>query len=160
MTGSDRGVALLTGMSGTGKSAVLAELAGRGHRVVDTDDAGWIVQIDTANGPEPIWDRNRIAALLDAHLTGWLFIGGCVVNQGSFYDRLDVVVLLSAPLDVVFARVADRTNPYGATSADRVKIASDVAAYEGRLRAGADYEIVTTTSGAEVADRLEKLVQR
>lgn len=159
MTGSDRAVALVTGMSGSGKSAVLAELAGRGHRVVDTDDPGWIVQIDTADGPEPMWDRNRIGALLDAHLTGSLFIGGCVANQGSFYDRFDVVVLLSAPLDVVFARVVERTNPYGATSADRAKIASDVAAHEGRLRAGVDYEMVTTTSVAEVADRLERLVQ-
>jgi hypothetical protein len=30
-------VVLVTGMSGTGKSAALAELARRGHRVVDTD---------------------------------------------------------------------------------------------------------------------------
>ncbi len=161
MTGRDRAVTLVTGMSGTGKSAVpavLAELAGRGHRVVDTDDPGWILDIHTADGPEPIWDRNRIGALLDAHLTGSLFIGGCVANQGSFYDRFDAVVLLSAPLDVVLDRVVDRTNPFGATPADRAKIASDVATYEGRLRAGADYEIVTTISVAEVADRLEKLV--
>src|SRR4051794_7170333 len=32
---------LVTGMSGTGKSSVLAELGRRGYRVVDTDDAGW-----------------------------------------------------------------------------------------------------------------------
>lgn len=32
---------LVTGMSGTGKSSVLAELARRGVRVVDTDDEGW-----------------------------------------------------------------------------------------------------------------------
>lgn len=149
---------LVTGMSGTGKSAVLAELSGRGHRVVDTAEPGRILETCTVDEPEPIWDRDRIEALLDAHLTGSLFIGGCVANQGVFYDRFDAVVLLSAPLDVVLARVADRTNPFGATPADRAKIASDVATYEGRLRAGADYEIVTTISVAEVADRLEKLV--
>jgi len=150
-------VVLLTGMSGTGKSAVLAELAGRGHRVVDTDEPGWILEIPTADGPEPIWDRDRIGALLDAHLSGSLFIGGCVANQGSFYDRFDEIVLLSAPMDVVLARVADRTNPFGATPADRAKIASDMATYEGRLRAGADYEIVTTTSVADIADTLEQV---
>jgi dephospho-CoA kinase len=32
---------LVTGMSGTGKSSVLAELGRRGYRVVDTDDPGW-----------------------------------------------------------------------------------------------------------------------
>ena len=106
-----------------------------------------------------MWDCHRIGALLNAHLTGSLFIGGCVANQGSFYDRFDAVVLLSAPLAVILARVVERHNPYGATSSDRAKIASDVAAYEERLRAGADYEVVTTTTVAKVADRLERLVQ-
>lgn len=78
-----------------------------------------------------------------------------MANQGSFYDRFDAIVLLSVPLDVVLARVADRTNPFGATPADRAKIASDMATYEGRLRAGADYEIVTTTPLADIADALE-----
>jgi dephospho-CoA kinase len=32
---------LVTGMSGTGKSSVLVELARRGYRVVDTDEPGW-----------------------------------------------------------------------------------------------------------------------
>jgi len=32
---------LVTGMSGTGKSTVLAELARRGFQVVETDDAPW-----------------------------------------------------------------------------------------------------------------------
>ena len=32
---------LVTGMSGTGKSAVLQELGERGHRVVDTDAGQW-----------------------------------------------------------------------------------------------------------------------
>ena len=34
-----------------------------------------------------------MAALLDAHADGHLFIGGTVANQGSFYPRFDVVVL-------------------------------------------------------------------
>ncbi|MGI5183472.1 hypothetical protein ACQEVZ_45170 [Dactylosporangium sp. CA-152071] len=32
---------LTTGMSGTGKSSALSELARPGYRVVDTDDPGW-----------------------------------------------------------------------------------------------------------------------
>ena len=39
---------LVTGMSGTGKSTVLAELGRRGHRVVDTDAPGWIVHAENA----------------------------------------------------------------------------------------------------------------
>jgi predicted ATPase len=39
---------LVTGLSGTGKSSVLAELAGLGHRTVDTDYGDWI-EVDTTD---------------------------------------------------------------------------------------------------------------
>ncbi|MHB8506337.1 MAG: AAA family ATPase [Acidimicrobiales bacterium] len=83
----------ITGMSGTGKSTVLAELAQRGLRVVDTDDPGWITCVESPDGPEPMWDLNRIGTLLDGHGAGWLFVSGCVAYQGAVYDRFDAVVL-------------------------------------------------------------------
>ena len=51
---------LLTGMSGAGKSTVLDELARRGHRVIDTDAMGWIVETRTADGLESLWDLDRV----------------------------------------------------------------------------------------------------
>ena len=152
-----RSVVLVTGMSGTGKSTALAELRRRGHRVVETDDPGWIVEADTAAGPEPIWDLSRIEALIDGHLTGWLFVAGCVANQRSVYERFDAVVLLSAPLDVILARVSDRANPFGATAGDTEKIADDLRTFEPLLRAGVDREIVTTVPVAEVVAELEQI---
>ena len=152
-----RSIVLVTGMSGTGKSTVLAELARRGHRVVDTDDAGWVTDVPTPDGPEPMWDLERMRALLDGHRAGWLFVSGCVANQGAVYDRFDSVVLLSAPVEVIFARVADRTNPFGSRPENRAKIAGDLAAFEPLLRAGADYEIVTTAPLAEVVAALERV---
>jgi RNase adaptor protein for sRNA GlmZ degradation len=151
-----RCVVLVTGMSGTGKSTALAELRQRGHRVVDTDDPGWIVYSTTPAGPEPVWDLDRLGAVLDGQGTGWLFIAGCVANQGVLYDRFDAVVLLSAPVDVILARVVGRTNPFGSRREDRAKIASDVAAFEPLLRAGADHEISTTAPVAEVVAALER----
>ncbi len=148
---------LVTGMSGTGKSTALAELGRRGHRVVDTDDPGWIVHAGTPDAPEPEWDLDRIGALLDEHRVGGLFISGCVANQGVLYDRFDAVVLLSAPLDVILARVAGRADGFGSHAEDRAKIASDQAAFEPLLRAGADLEITTTASVAEVVMRLEHI---
>ena len=148
---------LVTGMSGTGKSTVLAELRRRGHHVVDTDDPGWIVEAQTAGGLEPVWDLDQVKALIDGHRTGWLFISGCVANQGEVYDRLDAVVLLSAPVDVILDRVADRANPFGFTIEDRTKIANDLAAFEPRLRKGADREIVTTAPVSEVVAALEQV---
>ncbi|MEO1678680.1 MAG: hypothetical protein AAFU80_11045 [Pseudomonadota bacterium] len=34
-------IALITGMSGTGKSTVISELARQGHRALDLDQDGW-----------------------------------------------------------------------------------------------------------------------
>jgi dephospho-CoA kinase len=153
----ERLVVLVTGMSGTGKSSALTELARRGHRVIDTDDTGWIVQRRTPGGTEPLWDLDKVGALLYRHREGWLFISGCVANQRSLYDRFDAVVLLSAPVEVVLERVTDRANAFGSTADDRAKIACDLAAYEPLLRAGADYEIVTTAPVAEVVAALERV---
>src|SRR5437763_6252520 len=61
---SGRSVVQVTGMSGTGKSTVLAELRHHGHSVIDTDDPGWIVETHTASGPEPVWDVEQITALI------------------------------------------------------------------------------------------------
>jgi RNase adaptor protein for sRNA GlmZ degradation len=150
---------LVTGMSGTGKSTALAELRHRGHRVIDTDDPGWIVETHTASGPEPVWDLEQITALIDGHHTGWLFIAGCVANQGMVYDRFDAVVLLSAPVEVILDRVATRLNPFGSTAEDRTKIANDLAAFEPVLPAGADSEIVTTAPVLEVVTALEQVAR-
>jgi shikimate kinase len=151
---------LVTGMSGTGKSAALAELARRGHQVVDTDDGGWIEDVPSADGhgPEPLWREDRIDALLAEHDGGALFVSGCVANQGRFYPRFDAVVLLSAPADVILERVAVReTNDFGKTDAQRDQILDDLATVEPLLRAGATVEIDTRAPLDEVVDELERI---
>jgi len=152
-----RSVVLVTGMSGTGKSSALAQLADRGHSVLDTDDPGWILDSQTPGGTEPLWDLEKMEALLDRHRAGWLFIAGCVANQRLLYHRFDAVVLLSAPFDVILERVHDRANPFGSTPRDRAKIADDLNAYEPLLRAGSDHEIVTTVPVADVVSALEQI---
>src|SRR3954471_15267643 len=141
-------------MSGTGKSAVLAELERQGHRVVDTDYGEWI----DAAGPEPLWREDLIGALLDEHRAGALFVAGCVANQGRFYPRFDAVVLLSAPVEVILARLAAReSNDFGKTDEEREKIVRDIEEFEPLLRAGATVEIDTRAPLTEVADRLEQI---
>jgi dephospho-CoA kinase len=144
---------LVTGMSGTGKSSALAELARRGHRVVDTDYGDWIEW-----GSEPLWREDRIEALLDEQEDGTLFVSGCVANQGKFYERFDAVVLLSAPADVILERVAGReTNDFGKSEAERERILSDLATVEPLLRGGATAEIDTRAPLGEVVDALERI---
>src|SRR5690349_20227288 len=95
-------------MSGVGKSMLLEELSRRGYPVVDTDYDGWTL----ANGT---WDEPRMAALLTERSD--VVVSGTVENQGRFYDRFDLVVLLSALLNVLLDRVLRRTNnPYGKTA--------------------------------------------
>ena len=155
-------VVLVTGMSGTGKSAALAELARRGHRVVDTDEGGYAEEVPSsgAGGREQLWREHRIEALLDGHGDGVLFISGCVANQGRFYPRFDAVVLLSAPANVILERVASRpSNAFGKRDAERDRILHDLETIEPRLRASATAEIDTRAPLHEVVDALERTLE-
>jgi AAA domain len=152
---------LVTGMSGTGKSSALAELARRGHSVVDTDYGGWTEDVlsPDAQGTERLWREDRIDALLAEHDGGaTLFVSGCVANQGKFYPRFDAVGLLSAPVDVILDRVVGRdTNDYGKSDHERELIVQDLRTVEPLLRAGATAEIDTRAPLGEVVDELERI---
>jgi dephospho-CoA kinase len=142
---------LITGMSGAGKSTLLRELARRGHRTVDTDDDGW-------TRPDGRWDEPRIAELLDGEPD--LVLQGTVENQGAFRDRLDHVILLSAPLEVMLERVRTRVdNPYGRSAADRAEIRRYTREVEPLLRRAADRELDGLRPVAELADEVERLLR-
>ncbi len=141
----------MTGMSGTGKSTALAELAARGFQVVETDEPGWKELRDG----EWVWREDRMSELLAARGEPTLYVSGCVANQGRFYDRFDAVVLLSAPADVILERIETRTtNRFGKDPAERALILADLAAIEPRLRATCTYEIDATRPIADVVEAL------
>jgi shikimate kinase len=150
---------LVTGMSGTGKSAALQALGGRGHRVTDTDTDQWSHWVTLPDrSPDWIWHEDAITALLASHRHGHLFIAGCKTNQGKFYPRFDHIALLSAPADVLLARIASRTgNPYEKHPAERAQILRDLAEVEPLLRATATIEIDATAPLPQVVRHLEKL---
>jgi len=138
----------VTGVSGTGKSAALAELARRGYRVVDTDDPGWreyreyVESSDELHRGEWLWVEERMTRLLDSDDGRSLFVEGCSTNQSKFYDRFNAVVLLSAPAAVILDRVARRTtNNYGKTPLERAMILDDLANVEPLLRASCTHEL-------------------
>lgn len=119
---SDTKRVLVTGISGTGKSTVIAELAERGYDAIDLDEPEWSEEIpvpaDELTGIGPgrdwVWREERVRSLLDLPDDGMLFLGGCSSNQGTFYAQLDHIVLLTAPEDVIVSRLATRTtNPFG-----------------------------------------------
>src|SRR5579864_5606159 len=131
---------LVTGMSGTGKSTALAALGRKGFEVVDTDEPGWSEWSDEDGGH--VWIEDRIAELLGRERTATLYMSGTVSNQGRFYPRFDAVVLLSAPADVLLARIDSRTaNNYGKTAAERDLVLRHLAEVEPLLRATCTHEI-------------------
>ena len=146
---------LLTGMSGTGKSSVVRELAARGFKAVDTDD-GWSEPLPDGRQR---WREDAIEALLATEDTHVLFVAGCEDNQARFHAQFDHIILLSAPLEVLMGRLAGRTgNPYGKAPEELGRIVDDVEAVEPLLRRVADHEVRTTIPLDEVVTAVLRLV--
>ena len=145
---------LLTGMSGTGKSAIVRELAERGYRALDAD-AGYVVPMP--DGTQR-WDETAVAALLDDDEGPALFFAGCEENMVAFLGRFDRVILLSAPVATIEQRLDGRANPFGKESSERRKILADVETIEPRLGEIADDVIDTTPPLDEVVATVLRLV--
>ncbi len=144
---------LVTGMSGTGKSTALAELGRRGFRVVDTDSPAWSEWMPAT--AEWLWREDRIAELLASEEDDVLYVSGCMSNQGKFYDRFAAVVLLSAPLDVILERVANRTsNSYGKAPGELDLIRFHLESVEPLLRATCTHELDVNRPLDDVVDGL------
>jgi shikimate kinase len=140
---------LITGMSGVGKSSLLAELARRGFRTVDTDYGDYHETVDR----ERLWREDRIAALLVEDGPGLLFVQGTTRNQVVFYPLFDHIVLLSAPSEVLVERLRTRTtNPYGKDPGEVAETLDYLQTVEPLLREVATLEVVTTVPVTQVAD--------
>ncbi len=145
---------LLTGMSGTGKSSVIEALAARGYKAVDTDN-GWCEP--TADGRQR-WREDAISELLATEDADMLFVAGCEENQVLFQPRFDLIILLSAPTQILIERLASRvSNSYGKSPGELGAIFDDLDAVEPRLRAVASHEIRTTMPLGEVVAEVLRL---
>ena len=145
---------LLTGMSGTGKSTVLAALRERGWATADLDD-GWCV-------PQPdgtqLWDEPAVTRLLDEHADGTIVVAGCEANMGAFLPRFDHVILLTAPWPTLEERLRTRTtNSFGSTDQQRDRVRRDQEEVEPLLRAIAHACIDTRAPLADVVAEVQRV---
>ena len=134
---------LVTGMSGTGKSAVLQELGERGHRVVDTDTDQWSRWVTLPDGsPDWIWREDAIKPCWPATGTATCSSRAARPTRASSTPS-SITSPCSARLPTSSSpgSAARTSNPYGKHPAERAQILRDLAEVEPLLRATATIEI-------------------
>lgn len=151
---------LVTGISGTGKSTAVAELARRGHRVVDTDHGGYSEEVQ-CSGPGG-WE----AAVVGGSDRG---VAQGMRPRGVFHLRLCLQprdVLSGLPRSCAVdgscerdprTRRWSRDERVGKRDAERERILDDLAKVDPLLRAGASAEIDTGAPLDKVVDALEAI---
>lgn len=162
---------LLTGMSGTGKSALIAALALRGFKAVDLDcdDYSQWVEITAdagiAGSPvEPdrdwVWREDRVQVLLSTEDADVLFVSGCASNMDRFLPQFHQVVLLSAPASIIIERLRARTtNAYGKRPDEQARVLQLIDQVEPLLRRMAGSEIDTSAPLDDVIAVLTRLAR-
>lgn len=146
---------LITGMSGTGKSALVAELRRRDHVAYDADEDGYIELRPDGRWE---WRVDEVAALLARSDLPVLFLAGCSVEQARF--AFDLKVLLTVPEAVLTERLRTRaTNSYGRGTGELDQVRADLRAIEPLLRRSADLEIDTRLPVQDVADLVLRRVR-
>lgn len=167
---------LITGVSGSGKSALTRALAGRGGRAVSLDAYSGLAYWTDANGvpafrppaPDITWLRNhrwifdplvleQLIAIERARPTRQtLILGGVAANLAELRDRFGRIVLLDIDPATQARRLTDssRGNDFGRIGDSATWLADTFDTERARLHALADTVIDAMPSLAQVTDTI------
>jgi hypothetical protein len=146
----------VTGVSGTGKSAVLGDLRARGYQACGVDEDGYADWLNRLTGmPDEFphddpdldfhaWCRahewtlsaERIAALSHeaARSVRPTFLCGTASGDGAVWHLFDKVLALVADLPTLRQRIAARANDFGKSPGELAAIIGWHASYEAAYR--------------------------
>ena len=149
---------LLTGMSGTGKSTLLRQLASDQIATVDLDEPGWM---ETDSTGERLIRIDRVRSFLAENAHRHVVLAGCAINQRELYGDLDAVILLTAPLPVMRRRIQARTdNPFGKSIPEWQKSESDTKEVVPLLRRSCTLELNTDRPLSETVEAILFFITR
>ncbi|WP_078380555.1 AAA family ATPase [Sutcliffiella halmapala] len=158
-----KAIIFITGMSGTGKSAILEKLSNIGYQTIDTDYNQLSKKTMNQDGHESewLWDEGKIIEIIHSHREGILFISGTVSNQGKFYRYFNEIIYLSAPLSTILDRIQTRTtNNYGKTDKERQEIIDNYHAFGSIIESSSTIKIDTTNDLETIVNEIETLAMK
>jgi adenylate kinase family enzyme len=165
---------LITGVSGSGKTAVCTELQRRGYHAIHGDrELAYLgdpeTGIPTEGRPHEhsaafvsehhIWDVERVKALVANRDEAVTFFCGGSMNSAKFIDLFDGVFILEVDFDTMNRRIAERAavdpSDWGGKPAER-----EVTARSFQTREGIPKEGITIDAAAPLARVVDEIVRQ
>jgi len=96
---------LISGLPGTGKTSVCAELQTRGHKAIDADRA-----FGHQRNADWLWDEEKIERVLDDNTSEEVFICGSASNRDKYISKFNKAFILYVDDQTLQHRLINRTN--------------------------------------------------
>lgn len=161
----------ITGVSGTGKSALAKELEKRSIRTIDIDDVPELchwknkltgkkakyqsgVGKDWIEAHDWICDRNKLMKLLDEN-GNTIVVTGIASNQDEYLDLFDKIFLLHCREETFLHRLNTRDeNEFAKEKSEQEHVLSWYKEFEEKMRKWGAIPIDTEASISTVADQI------
>lgn len=162
----------ITGVSGTGKSALIKELERRGVRAFDIDDVPELchwknkltgekakyrsgVGKDWIEAHEWICDKDKLVKLLDAENDTAIVVAGIASNQDEFLDLFDKVFLLHCREETFLHRLSNREeNEFAKEKSEQEQVLSWYKDFEDKMLKKSAIPVNTEVPVSIVTDQI------